>query len=126
MQNLYYIEIGNLIKESPNNYYYKIISHLPDGIKVIEHSKAKGKSKQEFEIKIDELIEGMDDKSYSIEARVYENERDKILLLHEVQLMLLQAQKQELKHIQENLSAQWAEKENHYKDTIKTLEALHP
>ena len=122
MENLFFIAIGNVIKESPFGYFYKILSHSKEGITCCEHSKTKNKNKEEFPISYEDLIAGMDEKTYSVEGMVYENERDKALLQLEISAIKTNIELDELKKSNESAIAEWAEKEKNYKAAIAVYE----
>lgn len=122
MEILFFLAIGRVIKETPQNNYFRIVSHSKEGITVCEHSKIKSKSANQSEISFEDLIAGMDEKTYSVEGLVYENERDRALLQLEISAIKTNLELSELKKQHEDAVVVWEGKETFYKQAIAVYE----
>lgn len=99
-ENFFYLKKGNVITEWHNGapvYKYEIVDYKTNAddsivLMVKEHTITKGKITTPFEIIFPHIVTYMDSKHYTIEDRPYENDRDKELLLSEIERIKLTAE----------------------------------
>lgn len=138
--NLYYLKDGNKLKDSYNN-TFEIVGHSfmqGEGIQVKRLSDISEFESDPVQLDFTELVSKMNDKKLIIEGCPYETDRDKALLLNEIDAITkaYEAEDAEYKANKERISreaaeaklietAAAAEKERgKFGDTIKGMEAL--
>lgn len=83
MKNMYYLTIGNVIKEASSGKHIQIVGFDKNGLKVVDHSIIL-KDQKPTGIDFPTFARYMDEKAITIEDRPYENDRDKALLANEI------------------------------------------